>query len=367
MIRPPGRLAIAGNAARLTRKTPLRSTPTMRSHSSTREGVDVDAVRDRVHAGIVDEDVEPAEGIQRILNRALDAGRVANVHLDRNGLRERGREGLRLWGIDVSDHHGGAVGGKGGGDRPPDAARRAGDNATSPLRSHFTGSPPRPDPMPVMCQYDNRATLRQDQSSLPTHAAASPKTHASISTEAARGDDPAGGDSAAWSAPQPRGPPTLQAAPRHPAGIDRQRLAAVGTPLPREADLAETFQVSLITVRQALRDLETEGLIHKRAAKPAVVADPSTRLNPTFDFRTFGDIAAFTRNARLEVKSYGKERAGIATSYFGLSPRSQVHVLRGVLVSERTTRGRDHDLFSAWDRRAALERRVRRAADLPLG
>ena len=107
----------------------------------------------------------------------------------------------------------------------------------------------------------------------------------------------------------------------------------VGTPLPREADLAETFQVSLITVRQALRDLETEGLIRKRAAKPAVVTDPSTRLNPTFDFRTFGDIAAFTRNARLEVKSYGKERAGIATSYFGLSPRSQVHVLRGVLVS----------------------------------
>ena len=84
----------------------------------------------------------------------------------------------------------------------------------------------------------------------------------------------------------------------------------VGTPLPREADLAETFQVSLITVRQALRDLETEGLIRKRAAKPAVVTDPSTRLNPTFDFRTFGDIAAFTRNARLEVKSYGKERAG---------------------------------------------------------
>lgn len=107
----------------------------------------------------------------------------------------------------------------------------------------------------------------------------------------------------------------------------------VGTPLPREADLAEAFQVSLITVRQALRDLEAEGLIRKRAAKPAVVADPSTRLNPTFDFRTFGDIAAFARNTRLEVISYGKERALIATAYFGLSPRSQVHILRGVLVS----------------------------------
>jgi GntR family transcriptional regulator len=107
----------------------------------------------------------------------------------------------------------------------------------------------------------------------------------------------------------------------------------VGTPLPREADLAEGFKVSLITVRQALRDLETEGFIQKRAAKPAIVADPGARLKPAFDFRTFGDIAAFTRNARLKVDSYRKERAEIASVFFGLSSRSSVHVLRGVLVS----------------------------------
>jgi GntR family transcriptional regulator len=107
----------------------------------------------------------------------------------------------------------------------------------------------------------------------------------------------------------------------------------VGTPLPREADLAEAFQVSLITVRQALRDLEAEGLIRKRAAKPAVVTDPSARPHPTFDFRTFGDIAAFARNTKLEVISYDKARAEIATAYFGLSSRSQVYVLRGVLAS----------------------------------
>jgi GntR family transcriptional regulator len=120
-------------------------------------------------------------------------------------------------------------------------------------------------------------------------------------------------------------------------GILRESIVSgsppVGTPLPREADLADAFQVSLITVRQALRDLEAEGFIRKRAAKPAVVADPSTRVNPTFDFRTFGDIAAFARNTQLEVLSYGKERASIATTYFGLSARTQVYVLRGVLVS----------------------------------
>jgi GntR family transcriptional regulator len=107
----------------------------------------------------------------------------------------------------------------------------------------------------------------------------------------------------------------------------------VGTPLPREADLAESFKVSLITVRQALRDLEAEGFIKKRAAKPAIVADPATRLKPAFDFRTLGDIAAFTRDARLEVKSYRKETAEIASRYFGLPRRCLVYVLRGVLVS----------------------------------
>src|SRR4051794_35652822 len=35
----------------------------------------------------------------------------------------------------------------------------------------------------------------------------------------------------------------------------------VGGELPKEASIAEHFGVSLITVRQALRDLETDGLI----------------------------------------------------------------------------------------------------------
>jgi GntR family transcriptional regulator len=107
----------------------------------------------------------------------------------------------------------------------------------------------------------------------------------------------------------------------------------VGTPLPREADIAQDFKVSLITVRQALRDLEAEGLIRKRAAKPAIVADPRASQGHSFDFRTFGDIAAFTRNARLQVDSYRKERDDAARAFFGLPSRSFVHVLRGVLLS----------------------------------
>src|SRR5882757_5588957 len=46
----------------------------------------------------------------------------------------------------------------------------------------------------------------------------------------------------------------------------------VGAALPKEADIAGRFGISLITVRQALRELEADGLIRKRSAKPAIVA-----------------------------------------------------------------------------------------------
>ena len=45
----------------------------------------------------------------------------------------------------------------------------------------------------------------------------------------------------------------------------------IGAELPKEAEIGERFGVSLITVRQALRDLEADGLIQKRSAKPAIV------------------------------------------------------------------------------------------------
>ena len=47
-----------------------------------------------------------------------------------------------------------------------------------------------------------------------------------------------------------------------------------GRTLPREADLAGFFGVSLITVRQALKELETEGRVRKQSAKPTIVTSP---------------------------------------------------------------------------------------------
>jgi GntR family transcriptional regulator len=106
----------------------------------------------------------------------------------------------------------------------------------------------------------------------------------------------------------------------------------VGSPLPKEAAIADRFGISLITVRQALRELESDGLIRKRAAKPAIVAAPAPPLRLSWDFKNFADIEAFTRDARLEIASYRQERAAIARAVFNLSEGEACYCLRGILV-----------------------------------
>lgn len=104
-----------------------------------------------------------------------------------------------------------------------------------------------------------------------------------------------------------------------------------GTSLPREADIADRFSVSLITVRQALRDLENDGLIKKRAAKPAIVVAPEAPVMPSFAFRSFAQIADSTKGRALEIHSYRKERSTAASAAFGLKPDESCHCLRATL------------------------------------
>ncbi|HEX4768084.1 MAG TPA: GntR family transcriptional regulator, partial [Lichenihabitans sp.] len=103
-----------------------------------------------------------------------------------------------------------------------------------------------------------------------------------------------------------------------------------GSALPREAAMAKRFGVSLITVRQALRDLELEGLIRKRAAKPAVIAAP-TRRKPAIGFESLAAIAAATRDRRLVVGSYRREFSRPAAETFGLAPKEACYCLRALL------------------------------------
>jgi GntR family transcriptional regulator len=127
-----------------------------------------------------------------------------------------------------------------------------------------------------------------------------------------------------------QGPLYRQLATRLRAPIDSATLRP-GSPLPREADLARQFGVSLITVRQALRDLETEGLIRKRTAKPAIVVAPAEQNKP-LQFQSFAAIAASSVDRRLVIKSYRRERSSLACQAFSLPVDTACFCLRAVLL-----------------------------------
>jgi GntR family transcriptional regulator len=89
--------------------------------------------------------------------------------------------------------------------------------------------------------------------------------------------------------------------------------------------------VSLITVRQALRDLEADGLIRKRSAKPAIVAAKSPPVSLSWTFKNFADMAAFTKDARLRIKSYRRDASPVLRKAFGLPEGESGFRLRAVL------------------------------------
>jgi GntR family transcriptional regulator len=109
---------------------------------------------------------------------------------------------------------------------------------------------------------------------------------------------------------------------------------AIGAPLPTEAHLAQHFGVSLITVRQALRDLAQDGLVRKRAAKPAVVAARTPPRQPSVRLTSLADIVANTAHARLDIVGWKPERSRLAESVFGLPRNTGCHCLRGRVLAE---------------------------------
>ena len=126
------------------------------------------------------------------------------------------------------------------------------------------------------------------------------------------------------------GPLYRQLTNRLRAPIESGALAT-GHTLPREADIATRFGVSLITVRQSLRDLEGEGLIKKRNAKPAVVTTPQSP-SAALNFQSLSSIAASTLDRRLLIKSYRKERSSLACEVFGLPATTACYCLRALLL-----------------------------------
>lgn len=112
----------------------------------------------------------------------------------------------------------------------------------------------------------------------------------------------------------------------------RTGVFPVGGEMPKEALIAERFGISLITVRQALRDLEADGLIKKRSAKPAVITATTPPVTLSWNFNSFNDMAVFTKDARLLVKSYRSETSPLLSRHFGLADRETGYCLRSILA-----------------------------------
>lgn len=129
---------------------------------------------------------------------------------------------------------------------------------------------------------------------------------------------------------------------RQLADILREPIASgdfpVGSELPKEAVIARRFGVSLITVRQSLRDLEADGLIRKRSAKPAVVTSRTPSVNLSWTFKNFADMAAFTKDAQLQILSYRKEKSPLLERHFDMRGDEAGYCLRSVLCAEAQKR-----------------------------
>ncbi|MBJ7536086.1 UTRA domain-containing protein [Marinomonas transparens] len=72
---------------------------------------------------------------------------------------------------------------------------------------------------------------------------------------------------------------------RHFSDLIRDNKLKSGTKLPSEREIGEAFKVTRVTVRQALQNLEAEGLIYRQNRRgwfvtpPAVVYDPASHLS----------------------------------------------------------------------------------------
>ena len=113
--------------------------------------------------------------------------------------------------------------------------------------------------------------------------------------------------------------------------INRGTLG-VGSELPKEALIEQYLDVSLITVRRALRELEDAGLIRKRSAKPAIVVAQNPMATNGWKFKTFDDLTTFTKDAELKVLSYRKETAPALQKHFGMAKNEAGYCLRGYLA-----------------------------------
>ncbi len=158
---------------------------------------------------------------------------------------------------------------------------------------------------------------------------------------------------------------------RQLANVLREPIAdgsfPVGASLPKEAEIADRFGISLITVRQALRELAADGLIRKRSAKPAVIAAREPPIAPRLEFPQLRRHRRLyrERRARRSRATAGRTRRQ-AREIFGLRAGERCFCLRGILIVRGRPDTQVTTLLPARDRQAPDAGGFRRRPDLPL-
>jgi DNA-binding GntR family transcriptional regulator len=88
---------------------------------------------------------------------------------------------------------------------------------------------------------------------------------------------------------------------------------AVGTKLPTEFELCRRFDVSRSTVRQALAELESAGLVRRRQGSGTTVAAREPALRYSLSIASEGDILRFASETALEFTEFAAP-VGVADS-----------------------------------------------------
>ena len=122
----------------------------------------------------------------------------------------------------------------------------------------------------------------------------------------------------------------------------QQHQLPPGTPIPTENELIKKFDISRITVRQAIQQLEADGLINKIQGKGTFVAAPKGRNQ----FRFFSSLEPWLAKQGLHVKNKVlKNATGLAADWaldLGYPPGGQARIIKRLKILERRPIALEH-------------------------